>query len=198
MCDEYEVLGDLGKAINACGDALLRDGARVADYSRFVRLMLRRPGPLADKDIAALGAVLEHMRADPAGRETAADIECQIATRTSNVAQLTECTTELTARAPDDPKTISYSWALAVAERRFDDARTLAKRAGAAGVPADNVAAMDRAVASSQSRRRWQVALSVALAVLLLWAVALLGRSFVRRRQAGIVAGGISLGEERA
>ena len=49
MCEEYEALGDLAKAADACGDALLRDGARVSDYSRFVHLMLTKPGSSAPR-----------------------------------------------------------------------------------------------------------------------------------------------------
>ena len=155
-CEEYEALGDLNNAINACGGALLADGLRVSDYTHFVRLMLSKPGDLGEKDQAALAKVVEHMREDPQGRPFAADVECQVGTRTTNVAQLEECTTELAARAPDDAKTLTYQWALAVAKGKFDDARAIGRRAGAAGVPAASVEAMERTASSQETARRWR------------------------------------------
>jgi hypothetical protein len=181
-CEEYEAAGSLQKAIDACGDALLRDGARVSDYSHFVGLMLAKPGRLSDKDTAALGAVLAHMKTDPAGRDAVADLECQVGTRTSNIALLEECTKELATRAPDDAKTLTYRWALAVADRRFDDARELGERARTAGVPAENVAAMDRLLATNETHRRWERALSVLVGGLILALLGLFGRDRLRRR----------------
>jgi len=182
LCQEYEALGDLPKAINACGDALLRDGARVSDYSHFVHLVLTKPGPLGEKDVGALGAVLVHLREDAAGRDVADELECQVGTRTSNIAQLQECTAALSARAPDDAKTISYQWALAVAQNRFDDARKLGERARAAGVAPENLAAMDRATTSSENRRRWQMMLAATAIAFLLGAIGIVAGRVARKR----------------
>jgi tetratricopeptide (TPR) repeat protein len=174
-CEEYEVMGDLSQAANACGQAILRDGVHVSDYTRFVHLMLTKPGDLRDKDIAALAMVLDHMKKDPTGAEAAADLECQVGTRTSNVLQLRECTGALAAKAPDDPKTITYLWALAVAEGRFDDARKLGERAKAAGVSDDGVEAMRRATASNESRHQWTI-LSLFAAAVFVAGIAFLSR----------------------
>ena len=73
------------------------------------------------------------MKEDPAGREAVTDLECQVGARTSNVLQLQGCTRALSARAPNDAKTLTYLWALAVAEGRFEDGRKLAERAKGAG-----------------------------------------------------------------
>ncbi len=182
LCQEYEALGDLAKAINACGDALLRDGARVQDYSRFVQLMVSKPGPLAKKDVAALGAVLVHLREDPAGREVVDDLECQVGARTSDVARLSECTTAMAARAPGDAKTLSYQWALAIAQNHFDDARAISERARAAGVAPQALAAMDRATASNESRRRWQMVMGATAIALVLGAIGIVVGRIARRR----------------
>jgi tetratricopeptide (TPR) repeat protein len=175
MCEEYEVMGDLSQAANACGQAILRDGVHVADYTRFVHLMLTKRGDLREKDIAALSMVLDHMKKDPAGADVAADLECQVGTRTSNVLQLRECTGALAAKAPDDPKTITYLWALAVAEGRFDDAKKLGERAKAAGVSDDGVEEMRRATASNESRHRWTI-ISLFAAAIFVAAIAFLSR----------------------
>ena len=180
MCEEYEAMGELAPAADACGQALLREGVRVGNYAHFVHLMLTKPGELRDKDITALASVLAHMKEDPAGREAATDLECQVGARTSNVLQLRECTSVLAAQAPDDPKTLTYLWALAVAEGRFDDARKLGERAKAAGVSDDGVAAMARATASNQARHRWTFVALLAAAIFVA-GIAFVSRKLLRR-----------------
>jgi hypothetical protein len=160
-CEEEEAAGKIDEAIDSCGRALLRDGLRVQDYVRFVGLVLSKPGELREKDVSALHAVLEHMKAEPAGREAAADLECQMGTRLSDAALLEECTTSLSAHAPDDARTLSYEWALALTQHRYADASLLALRAKGAGVPAANVDAMNRATRDD----RWRLWLARGLSV---------------------------------
>jgi tetratricopeptide (TPR) repeat protein len=184
LCEEYELMGDLTRATSACGDALLRDGLRVQDYTHFVKVMLAKPGELREKDVKALDAVLDHMKADPGGRDFVPDLECQVGAKTSNVAQLRECTTVLSVRAPDDAKTVTYLWALALAEGRFDDARKLGDRAKAAGVSGESVAAMERLTAANEARHR-RTLVSLAAAALFAAGLAFLSRKLWRlyRRQ---------------
>ena len=106
-------------------------------------------------------------RSDPAGRGVVDELECQVGARTSDVSQLEECTANLSARSPDDATTVTYLWALAVAEHRFDSARGEIVRARAAGVPDGPLAAMERTTASTQSRARWRFALEALAAALL-------------------------------
>ncbi len=181
-CEEDEAAGDLDKAIDACGGALLRDGLRVQDYARFVGLVLSRPGALREKDVAALHAVLDHMKSESVGRDAAADLECQVGTRISDASMLQECTGLLAARAPDDARTLTYEWALAVMQHRYSDASSFAARAKAAGVPAESADAMDRA--SRDARRHvWLTrGLSVAGVSAILALAALVGLKRVRRR----------------
>ncbi len=178
MCGESEALGDIQTAINSCGDALLREGVRLGDYERFVRLVVSKPGKLSDKEIAALGQVIEHMKEDTEGRGAVDRNECEIGVRTSNLVQLRECTSALVASAPNDPKTITYQWALAVQEGKFDDADKLVVRASTLGV---HVEAMRRTTAEGEKRRR--LILFVICASTLLVAAALFaGRAALRRR----------------
>jgi tetratricopeptide (TPR) repeat protein len=187
-CAEYEAMGQLDAAIAACGDALLRDGSTVGDYERFVELMLSKPGDLSGKEAAALGQVLVHLREDAAGRGVVDDLECQVGARTSNVAQLHECTAALAAREPDGTKTITYLWALAVAEGRFADAKALEERARAAGVAPESVGRMARAAAVGQSDRVRQRAFLVAALVLLSGALMIAARALLARRRSLVTA----------
>jgi hypothetical protein len=182
-CEEYEALGQLDPAIEMCGQALLRDGLTVSDYEHFVHLVLSRPRPLDDKETAALAQVIAHMKEDPAGRDVVDDLECQVGARTSNVAQLEECTAALSVRAPDDSRTISYRWALAVAKGDGDEADRLVERAKAAGVGAGDVERMSRTTRDSVRQRAVRFILFVAAIALLLVGLGTLGRSIAARRK---------------
>ncbi len=182
-CDEYEALGDDDRAIDACGQALLRDGLTVKDYSRFVHLVLAKPGPLNPKETVALGQVLDHMKADQAGRQAANDLECEIGVRTSNLEQLEECTAALSATAPDDPKTISYLWALAVQRGRFDEAKKLIDQAKAKGILTDGIESMERMTAAGVYQRRKRILLWVACLTLLAGGVGVSARLLVAARR---------------
>jgi tetratricopeptide (TPR) repeat protein len=166
-CNEYEAAGELEKATNFCAEALLRDGLIVKDYTHFINLVLSKPGRLGEKETTALANVLAHMREDPEGRPFVDELECQIGARTSNVAQLKECTAALVARAPDDIKTITYQWTLAVADGQIREAETLLERARTAGVPAKDIESMKAATSGSAMRRALRVALIVCAVALL-------------------------------
>jgi hypothetical protein len=153
-CEEYEAMGNHDMAIDACGQALLREGLTVNDYTRFVNVVIAKPGPLNAKETAALAQVLDHMKADDASRAIAIDLECEVGVRTSNVKQLKDCTTVLNATAPDDAKTISYKWALAVLENKFIEARKLVAQAKAKGVEGAGLENMER-MTSESARQYW-------------------------------------------
>jgi len=183
-CQEYEAAGDRDKAIATCAQALTRDGLTVSDYTRFVHLILGKPGRLAPNEVAALGEVLSHMREDPGGLDFVDELECEVGTRTSNVAQLKECTANLAARNPDDPKTISYEWALAIQEGNFSRAEQLIERARERGMASDSLDNMRHETAASARRHRIQVALALLAIALLLGGVGVAARAVARRRVA--------------
>jgi tetratricopeptide (TPR) repeat protein len=191
-CDEYEAAGERDKAINACAEALLHDGLLVKDYTHFVHLMLGKPGKLTEKDIGALTQVLAHMREDPGGRDFADALECEVGTRTANLAQLRECTAALAARAPNSPETISYEWALAVQEGNFTEAQGILERAKTAGVPAESLENMKRTMERQANRRYLQLALITLALVMAIGAAGVALRNARRRRDA---AGGAGSGE---
>jgi tetratricopeptide (TPR) repeat protein len=187
-CEEYEATGDLEQAINRCGQALLVDGARVSDYTHFVRLVLSKPGKLTDKDAGALAQVLSHMREDPAGQPFVDDLECQVGTRTTNVAELKECTAGLAARAPKDPKTISYEWALAAASGDARAAEALLAQASAAGVAPASIEQMKKETASLRMRSALRTTAFTAAIGLLLAGIVVAVRTLLARRRLAIPA----------
>jgi hypothetical protein len=182
-CQQYELAGDLELAIAACGRALFADGLEIKDYAHYLHLIESKPGKLSDADVAAMGEVLAHMRADPGGRDAVDELECEVGLRTSNVAQLRECTAGLAARSPDDIKTITYQWALALQEGKFAEAEQLIDRARERGLGVDHLDNMRQATAASVRRHRIQVGLAILAIALLLTGVGVAGRAIAARRR---------------
>ena len=156
LCSEYEALDDLNAAINTCGMALMLDGVTINDYAHFVRLLMRKPGPLGPKDAAAATNVINHLKDTDSGKDAGYQLECELGVRIADAAKLKDCTTWMAATAPSDPKTISYEWALAMQESRFGRARELLAQAKAAGAKDDVLKNMQVAVdAGNRQQRKW-------------------------------------------
>jgi tetratricopeptide (TPR) repeat protein len=156
LCTEYEAVDDLDNAINACGTALMLEGLTINDYAHFVRLLLRKPGPLTAKDAAAATNVINHLKDTETGKDAAYELECELGVRVSDVAKLKECTAALVQTAPSDPKTISFQWALAMQESKFGLARQLVAAAKAAGEKDEYVRNMETAVdVGDREQRKW-------------------------------------------
>jgi tetratricopeptide (TPR) repeat protein len=156
LCSEYEAVDDLDGAINACGTALMLEGLSVNDYVHFVRLLLRKPGVLSPKDVAAATNVIGHLKETDAGKDAAYQLECELGVRVSDVEKLKECTTALAVTAPSDPKTISFEWALAMQQSKFGRARQLLAEARAAGTKEEYLRNMETAVdVGDREQRKW-------------------------------------------
>jgi tetratricopeptide (TPR) repeat protein len=182
-CMEYEEAGQRDLAINACARALTGDGLTVGDYQHFVHLVLAKEGRLGERDVQALDMVLTHMREDPGGHDAVDALECEIGTRTSNVAQLRECTANLAARSPNDVQTITYQWALAIQEGKYAEAERLIDRARDLGLGIDRLDSMRQATSAKARQHRIQVALAIAAIALLLAGVGVAGRAVLQRRR---------------
>lgn len=181
MCNEWEAAGNHEKAVDSCGKALLHDGVTIADYTHFVRLVIKTPGDLGEKEKGAVNNVLKHLSEDPAARAISDELACEMGVRTSNLDQLRQCTEALQQSAPDDPKTVTYQWNLAMLEGKFDVADALVKRASALGVPAASMQRVTDAGAAAR-RRRLQTVYSILGFAVLLGASVLVGNVFWRRR----------------
>jgi hypothetical protein len=182
-CLEYEEAGEHDLAINACARSLMTDGLTVADYEHFVHLVLGKPGRLGDRDVQALDMVIAHMREDPGGKDAIDSLECEIATRTANVAQLRECTANMAARSPDDVQTLTYQWVLAIQEGKFVLAEQLIDRARDRGLGVDHLDSMRQETAAKARQHRVRVGLAILAVVLLLAGVGVAGRAVVQRRR---------------
>ena len=144
LCAAYETAHDRDRALRACKYALERPGVDVADYQRYVGLMVAKPGDLSDDETGALKAVFDHLDTQPDLAVTTAHLRCQAAIKTKDTAAMQACTTVLAKVAPDDPKTIVFQWSFAVMRGDGAAAAQLLERAKKAGVASENIERMSR------------------------------------------------------
>jgi hypothetical protein len=181
LCEERLAQADRPGAIEACRTALFKEGVNVADYGRFVGLVLAKTGPLSGDERQELEAVLTHLDADPTAAVPAEQMRCQVALRVNDVAALEACTAALAKSAPADAITVSFQWALALAKGDHAGAARLVERARAAGMASDGLARMEKLTSGLGWSRfgramLWALGGAIALALLGLGARRLLNR----------------------
>ena len=145
LCESLEAAGMRERARTACSEALAREGVRVEDFIRFVRLTLTKPGALTDAEVKEADAAVEHLTAQPGAELGGHHLACELATRLAGTDRLERCTAALVAAAPTDPKTVYFQWALAIRREDRAQARALVDRARAAGMAEAGVTKMSQA-----------------------------------------------------
>ncbi len=173
LCDAYLAKGDIPSAILACRTVLSRPGTNVNDSLRFVNLVLATKGPLPAGEREELDAVLKHLGSEAQLGAVPTMLRCEVMLRLRDFAALETCTSELAIKAPKDPKTISFQWALALERQDRGEALALIDRARGAGMTADGLARMQRATRAMTLRR---------LGMLAFVLVAMIGAAFALLR----------------
>ncbi len=185
LCEELQAAGDLVNAVKACRSALTRGGVVGGDFTRFVSLVLAQPDPLPTGEKEELDAVLAHVDGKIDLGPQLPSLRCEVALRFHDDRALATCADELGRVAPDDPKTISFQWALAIANRDPVTAEKLIARARGVGMPQEGVATMERATSDMNHKRLARfVLLVIVAAALMLLGVRVLRRLAERRRAA--------------
>ena len=128
LCSSYLALGDVRAALASCREALRRDGARVLDHARFLRLLVESKDTLSPEDLADVDAIFAHLKSEKVDMMVLDQLRCDVALRVEDARRLEECTSALVVKAPDDPRTISYQWSLAML-RKDRDAAEATRRA---------------------------------------------------------------------
>jgi tetratricopeptide (TPR) repeat protein len=177
VCETFEAAGDRTSALAYCRQALVHDGVRTDDYDRFVRLALAGEGPLGAADKASVITVIDYLRKAKDGAIPAADIECQLGVRVSDVARLERCTKELATLAPESTNNIGYRWSLAILNRDTAGARQILGQAKQAGFDVTGLERMTKAAQQAAIKR----ALSFGLAAVLIVGAGVL--MYRRRRE---------------
>lgn len=148
LCQSLAALGELEGAIEACADALSREGTSIEDFTRYVHLVLGKSGPLNATERTRVEGQIARLRGTEGGRLAADQLQCELGVRLNEVSILEECTAGLAAQAADDPKTIHFKWALAMLKREAGRAADLVDRARRAGLAPEALRDMELATAA--------------------------------------------------
>jgi tetratricopeptide (TPR) repeat protein len=161
MCEECIALDNRDLAILACAGALVRENVVLRDYINYVHAILSKHGPLTAQDKAPLPKVIQHIREDSRGGESvASELECEIALKERDEAGLLKCSSTLAAAAPNNPKALTYAWALAMVRGRYIEAYQIVRSAKAKGMAPAGVQQMERETLSSLSKSHVAVLLA--------------------------------------
>jgi len=177
LCQSLASLGELEGAMEACADALARDGTTVDDFTRYVHLVLGKSGPLNATERGRVEAQIARLRRTEGGRLAADQLQCELGMRLGDVSILEECTAALAALAASDPKTITFEWALAIQKRQSGRAAQLVDRARRAGLAPQDLRNME--LATSAVSPGWR---QLATDVRLLFLAFLVGGALLLRR----------------
>lgn len=186
LCQVLETAGDLPGAVVACRTTLTREGSTAGDYLHFVRVVLATPGTPSSGERAELDAVITHLLNEAKLGAVPFVLRCEVALRFSDTPALAACTDILGKIAPNDPKTVSFQWALALRQHDRSAARKLVDRARGVGVSKDGVAKMEEAtrqMGRSRLERLGLAAFGAAVAAALL---ALGFRHLAQRRRLAV------------
>jgi len=184
QCLELELAGDRDGALAACESACMRDGVTLADYNRTAKLLLDRRGALTADERTKLELIIDHLTAEKDAPLAADRIRCQLALRDEDVPALQACSDALAKAAPQDAKTISFQWALAIEKNDRSGARRLVDQAKKAGMPLAAVDKMEIATGKLGLNRAVKVSLGALLSVLLIGLVVAARRAITARRLA--------------
>jgi hypothetical protein len=186
LCDALEAAGDLPNAIVACRTAITRQGSTVGDYLHFVRAVLATKGPLPPGEREELGVVVAHLDGEAQLGALPTMFRCEVALRFADTAALAACTDTLSRTAPNDPKTVSFQWALALQRHDRSRALQLLDRARAMGMGKDGVARMERATRQMTLRLVGRFSLLALGAGLIAALLALAFRHLAQRRRLAV------------
>jgi tetratricopeptide (TPR) repeat protein len=179
LCRDLEAAGQRDEALQACANAIQKDGVVVDDFVRFVRLVINRPGGTDPVELQDAQNSIQHLLQDDVSRSIGYQLQCELALKQKDDAALESCSAGLAKLAPDDPKAITYAWSLAIRKRDFERARTLVEQAKKNEQMKDAVAQMETSTreleaapvesgaldgSTKQPMVQWLIGLLVALA----------------------------------
>ncbi len=149
LCEVYIAMGDRLHALDSCRAAMGKPGATVDDAARLARLLSDQEDAVPNpSEIAEANSVVEHLKQQKVDPVAVAEIQCDVASRLRDEKRLKECTSVLQAKAPSDPATVSYQFALAFQQRNYAESQRLLARAKAAGIKPEGIQRMETAVHS--------------------------------------------------
>lgn len=153
LCEAYRAAGKHSEAVQACDQALTRNGVTLDDYVQLVQLIVTQPNELSAERVARVDQVIEHLAAQSGTpRALVPDLQCRLGARILDATRLQACTDAL--RRLDYPAASmsTYVWALAVLHNDKAEAQRQLELARAAGVDSSTLAGMAQAMSTSTDR----------------------------------------------
>ena len=183
LCVQLEAANDIPNAVVACRTALTRGGTKAGDYTRYVQIALKKTGPLTPLEEKELDVVLDHVAKEAQLGALIAALRCDVALRAGDTPALTTCVRQLEAQAPNDPKTVSFAWALALDRQDRAAALRLVDRAREIGMKPAGIAKMQQATSAMMRRKVGRFALvGVAIIILAAGVASIRGLPLAARR----------------
>ncbi|HVT06387.1 MAG TPA: hypothetical protein VHO67_02970 [Polyangia bacterium] len=185
LCDVLQESGDIDGAIVACRTATVIEGTTVGDFRHLIDVIMSKPGKIApDLQKEAYDAV-EHIEKEAQLGALTDVIRCDAALRFEDWGTLAVCSERLAQHAPNDAKTVSFQWALAVHEHDKQKADALVDRARRLGMEPAGIQKMEatnRSIGRTALVRLLFVLAVMGLAVGVWWFG---GKKLLTRRNAG-------------
>ncbi|HET7538631.1 MAG TPA: hypothetical protein VFK05_02130 [Polyangiaceae bacterium] len=187
-CLYVEKSGNMARALAFCRGALGVQGVLASDYVRYADLVFSAPTDITKEQIEDLQGIADHLKTE-GNAVAAAQVECDLATRSDDFKRLDDCTRVLIKQAPKDPKTLSFAWANAMHKGDLAEAQRLVAEAKKSAMKPDGVQTMERATAAElelprRFARNWPVLLGT-----LFTAIAMgLGLTMASKRRSRAVA----------
>lgn len=143
LCDVLQEAGDIDGAIVACRTATAIEGTTVGDFRHLIDVILSKPDPLSADLRSEAYAAIEHIEKEAQLGSLTDVIRCDAALRFQDWGTLDVCARRLGRSAPDDAKTVSFQWALAVHAHDEQKAEALVDRARQLGMEAAGLRKME-------------------------------------------------------
>jgi Zn-dependent protease with chaperone function len=173
QCIELLAVGQYGEGLALCRAAVQADPSP-QNLSGLAHALVGKPGndPLSPTEAAEVQKLIARaLELDPSDA-SAINPKCELALRQSNRALLRTCVEQLEKVGPALPVTFYFSWELAMSEQAWSRAADIIARGRRAGVSADLLDHMQKAL--DDNRPFWDRWLGAGLAILAGWACLML------------------------
>jgi hypothetical protein len=175
--------GEKDLALEACREAMGKEGVTVADGTRLISLLLDQPR-LTPEAVAEVESIILHLRKEKAHLGVVAEQECLLGEKLASPERLRSCLNELETSAASGGRVTAFKWRLAMLEKDGSRAKALLEEArrDPAFAPAaiTRLEAETRALSSELTRRHLKI---FGLVGLLLSALGLLAYFAIRTRR---------------
>ncbi len=184
LCEVLESSGDVDGAIVACRTATVIEGTTVGDFRRLIDVILAKSGNLSQDLRNEVYAAVDHIQKEAQLGAVPEVVRCGAALRFQDWETLKVCSDRLGQTAPNDAKTVSFQWALAVHQRDRPAADALVDRARTLGMEPAGIQRMEATNRAMGGNALVRLVLILAILALVVGIWRLGAKKLVTRRDA--------------